>query len=63
MAKLTFSDWALLDPHKSSDSNHWQSFTNFEIGSHSCLQSEVNEKYFEWLDLGAGFYYERFVIK
>lgn len=52
-------DW-LLDPHNSGDYNNCQFFSNFEIGSLNYFRSEANEKYFEWLDRGGGFYYERF---
>ncbi|MCJ1422477.1 hypothetical protein MMC29_000357 [Sticta canariensis] len=52
-------DW-LLDPHNSGDYNNCQFFSNFEIGNLNYFRSEANEMYFEWLDKGGGFYYERF---
>ena len=52
-------DW-LLDSHNSGDYNNCQFFSNFEVGSLDFFRSEANEKYFEWLDRGGGFYYERF---
>ncbi|KAF2094669.1 nucleotide-diphospho-sugar transferase [Rhizodiscina lignyota] len=52
-------DW-LLDPHNSGEYNNCQFFSNFEIGDLRFFRSEANEKYFDWLDKGGGFYYERF---
>lgn len=52
-------DW-LLDSHNSGDYNNCQFFSNFEIGSLNFFRGESNEKYFDWLDRGGGFYYERF---
>lgn len=40
--------------------NNCQFFSNFEIGSLNFWRSEPAEKYFQWLDMGGGFYYERF---
>ncbi len=34
--------------------------SNFEVGSLNFFRGEAIEKYFEWLDKGGGFYYERF---
>ncbi|KAI9888716.1 MAG: hypothetical protein M1814_006485 [Vezdaea aestivalis] len=52
-------DW-LLDPHNSGDYNNCQFFSNFEVGSLNFFREEANEKYFNWLDRGGGFFYERF---
>ncbi len=52
-------DW-LLDPHNSGDYNNCQFFSNFEVGSLEFFRGEANERYFEWLDRGGGFFYERF---
>ena len=52
-------DW-LLDSHNSGDYNNCQFFSNFEIGDLNFFRGEANEKYFDWLDRGGGFYYERF---
>ena len=52
-------DW-LLDPHNSGDYNNCQFFSNFEVGSLNYFRGEANEKYFDWLDRGGGFFYERF---
>ncbi|MCJ1257601.1 hypothetical protein MMC24_005427 [Lignoscripta atroalba] len=52
-------DW-LLDPHNSGDYNNCQFFSNFEVGDLNYFRGVANEKYFEWLDRGGGFYYERF---
>ncbi|KAI9790112.1 MAG: hypothetical protein M1835_001207 [Candelina submexicana] len=52
-------DW-LLDPHNNGDYNNCQFFSNFEVGSLEFFRGEANEKYFEWLDRGGGFFYERF---
>ena len=52
-------DW-LLDPHNSGDYNNCQFFSNFEIGDLNFFRGEANERYFDWLDKGGGFYYERF---
>ena len=52
-------DW-LLDSHNSGDYNNCQFFSNFEVGSLDFFRGEANERYFEWLDRGGGFYYERF---
>ena len=52
-------DW-LLDPHNSGDYNNCQFFSNFEVGDLNFFRGKANEKYFEWLDRGGGFYYERF---
>ncbi|KAI4212309.1 MAG: hypothetical protein LQ351_005022 [Letrouitia transgressa] len=52
-------DW-LLDPHNSGDYNNCQFFSNFEIGDLNFFRGEANEKYFDWLDKGGGFFYERF---
>ncbi|SLM35692.1 glycosyltransferase family 15 protein [Lasallia pustulata] len=52
-------DW-LLDPHNSGDYNNCQFFSNFEIGDLNYFRGEANEKYFDWLDRGGGFFYERF---
>jgi len=52
-------DW-LLDPHNSGDYNNCQFFSNFEVGDLNYFRGEANEKYFDWLDRGGGFYYERF---
>ncbi|MCJ1321437.1 hypothetical protein MMC15_006782 [Xylographa vitiligo] len=52
-------DW-LLDPHNSGDYNNCQFFSNFEVGNLNYFRGEANEKYFDWLDRGGGFYYERF---
>ena len=52
-------DW-LLDNHNSGDYNNCQFFSNFEVGSLEFFRAEANEKYFDWLDKGGGFYYERF---
>ncbi|KAI9801941.1 MAG: hypothetical protein M1825_002996 [Sarcosagium campestre] len=52
-------DW-LLDPHNSGDYNNCQFFSNFEIGDLRYFRGKANEKYFDWLDRGGGFYYERF---
>jgi alpha 1,2-mannosyltransferase len=50
----------LLDPQSGGDYNNCQFFSNFEIGSLNFWRGEANEKYFEWLDRGGGFFYERF---
>ena len=52
-------EW-LLDSHNSGDYNNCQFFSNFEIGDLNFFRGEANEKYFDWLDRGGGFYYERF---
>ncbi len=52
-------DW-LLDAHNSGDYNNCQFFSNFEIGDLNFFRGQPNEKYFDWLDRGGGFYYERF---
>ncbi|KAL6717828.1 hypothetical protein ACLMJK_003913 [Lecanora helva] len=52
-------DW-LLDAHNSGDYNNCQFFSNFEVGDLNFFRGEANEKYFNWLDRGGGFYYERF---
>ena len=52
-------DW-LLDPQNSGDYNNCQFFSNFEVGNLNYFRGEANEKYFDWLDRGGGFYYERF---
>lgn len=52
-------DW-LLDTHNSGDYNNCQFFSNFEVGDLNFFRGEANEKYFNWLDRGGGFYYERF---
>lgn len=52
-------DW-LLDPHNGNDYNNCQFFSNFEVGDLRFFRGEANEKYFNWLDRGGGFYYERF---
>lgn len=52
-------DW-LLDPQNSGDYNNCQFFSNFEVGNLDYFRGEANEKYFDWLDRGGGFYYERF---
>ncbi|MCJ1226992.1 hypothetical protein MMC12_003647 [Toensbergia leucococca] len=52
-------DW-LLDPHNSGDYNNCQFFSNFEVGDLNYFRGKANEKYFDWLDKGGGFYYERF---
>ncbi|KAK4695387.1 protein HIRA/HIR1, partial [Lecanoromycetidae sp. Uapishka_2] len=52
-------DW-LLDAHNSGDYNNCQFFSNFEIGDLNFFRGQANEKYFDWLDRGGGFYYERF---
>ncbi|MCJ1354316.1 MAG: hypothetical protein MMC33_004304 [Icmadophila ericetorum] len=52
-------DW-LLDPQNSGDYNNCQFFSNFEIGNLNLFRSEAYQKYFEWLDRGGGFFYERF---
>lgn len=52
-------DW-LLDSHNSGDYNNCQFFSNFEVGDLSFFRGVANEKYFDWLDRGGGFYYERF---
>ena len=52
-------DW-LLDPRNSGDYNNCQFFSNFEVGSLNYFRGEANEKYFDWLDRGGGFFYERF---
>lgn len=52
-------DW-LLDSHNSGDYNNCQFFSNFEIGDLNFFRGEANERYFDWLDRGGGFYYERF---
>jgi hypothetical protein len=50
----------LLDPHNGNEYNNCQFFSNFEIGNLNFWRGEANEKYFEWIDKGGGFYYERF---
>ncbi|KAL8980276.1 MAG: hypothetical protein Q9205_004600 [Flavoplaca limonia] len=52
-------DW-LLDPRNSGDYNNCQFFSNFEVGDLNFFRGKANEKYFDWLDRGGGFYYERF---
>lgn len=52
-------DW-LLDAHNSGDYNNCQFFSNFEVGDLNWFRGQANEKYFDWLDRGGGFYYERF---
>jgi len=52
-------DW-LLDPQRQGDYNNCQFFSNFEIGDLSFFRGKANEKYFNWLDRGGGFFYERF---
>ncbi|MCJ1235157.1 hypothetical protein MMC14_003123 [Varicellaria rhodocarpa] len=52
-------DW-LLDPHNSGDYNNCQFFSNFEVGDLNYFRGEANERYFDWLDKGGGFFYERF---
>jgi hypothetical protein len=50
----------LLDPQSGGDYNNCQFFSNFEIGSLNFWRGEANEKDFEWLDRGGGFFYEHF---
>ncbi|KAL9010515.1 MAG: hypothetical protein Q9173_004557 [Seirophora scorigena] len=52
-------DW-LLDARNSGDYNNCQFFSNFEVGDLNFFRGKANEKYFDWLDRGGGFYYERF---
>ncbi|KAI9674826.1 MAG: hypothetical protein M1817_001730 [Caeruleum heppii] len=52
-------DW-LLDPHNGGEYNNCQFFSNFEVGDLRYFRGAANEKYFDWLDRGGGFYYERF---
>jgi len=52
-------DW-LLDSNNSGDYNNCQFFSNFEVGDLNFFRGIANEKYFDWLDRGGGFYYERF---
>lgn len=52
-------DW-LLDARNSGDYNNCQFFSNFEVGDLNFFRGQANEKYFNWLDRGGGFYYERF---
>ncbi|KAI9728663.1 MAG: hypothetical protein M1828_002769 [Chrysothrix sp. TS-e1954] len=52
-------DW-LLDSENGGDYNNCQFFSNFEIGDLRFFRGEANERYFNWLDRGGGFYYERF---
>jgi len=40
--------------------NNCQFFSNFEIGDLTFFRSKETERYFEWLDCGGGFFYERF---
>lgn len=50
----------LLDPQNAGVYNNCQFFSNFEIGDLNFFRGEANERYFEWLDRGGGFFYERF---
>ncbi|KAL9599185.1 MAG: hypothetical protein Q9179_003656 [Wetmoreana sp. 5 TL-2023] len=52
-------DW-LLDARNNGDYNNCQFFSNFEVGDLNFFRGKANEKYFDWLDRGGGFYYERF---
>ena len=52
-------DW-LLDSRNGGDYNNCQFFSNFEIGDLNFFRGNANEKYFNWLDHGGGFFYERF---
>ncbi|KAI9793320.1 MAG: hypothetical protein M1833_000765 [Piccolia ochrophora] len=52
-------DW-LLDAHNGGEYNNCQFFSNFEVGDLRYFRGEANERYFDWLDRGGGFFYERF---
>lgn len=50
----------LLDQAHAHDYNNCQFFSNFEIGSLDFFRGAANKEYFNWLDRGGGFFYERY---